>query len=53
MVNTYIVIKNGVVANIILAETIDIARKVSHIDDILVENNNNTYSIGDTYTETP
>lgn len=49
MANTYIVVKNGIVFNRILAETIEIAKKVSHNNDFLAEDNNGTYSIGDSY----
>lgn len=51
MDNTYIVVKNGIVVNRILAKTIEIARKVSYTTDTIIEDNNNSYSVGDNYTE--
>lgn len=51
MDNIYIVVSKGVVINRILAKNIEIARKVSHSSFTIVLDNDNSYSIGDSYTE--
>ena len=49
MANIYAIIKNGIVVNKILASSELVAARVS--GSVVVEDNNNTYSIGDNYTE--
>lgn len=49
MANTYAIIEEGVVVNKILAKTQAIAERVSKSTATVVEDNDNTYSIGDAY----
>jgi hypothetical protein len=49
MTNTYAIIEEGVVVNKILARTQAIAERVSKSNATVVEDNNNAYSVGDTY----
>lgn len=49
MANIYAIIDNGVVVNKILASSELVAARVSGL--VVIEDNNNTYSIGDNYTD--
>jgi len=51
MANIYAIIKNGVVANKILAANELVAARVSPSDSVVIEDNDGTYSIGDNYTD--
>lgn len=49
MEKTYAIIKNGVVINKIIANSIEIANRVAGLSSIAVEDINNEISIGDIY----
>lgn len=53
MKKTYAIIKDGVVVNKILAANELVAVRVSSSDSVVIEDNDGTYSVGDSYTETP
>tara|TARA_B100001939_G_scaffold331102_1_gene328822 strand:+ start:628 stop:783 length:156 start_codon:yes stop_codon:yes gene_type:complete len=51
MANTYIIIEDGIVINRILADNIIIAKRTATENKVVVEDNDNNFMIGDTYTE--
>ena len=51
MANTYIIVKDGVVINRILADDLIIAKRSVTDEKTVVEDNKNEYFIGDSYTE--
>lgn len=51
MANTYIIIEDGIVINRILADNIFLAKRTTTEDKVVVQDNDNNFMIGDTYTE--